>query len=350
MSPYAFKSCCATLCALSLFACSRQPSTQELRTVRLSDLPLTASDSTLILRWPQFLLASVPGRFLWGERGDVITLISSGSSLDTVGDSMVEVTLGLDRLVAADRTSDGTLGVLDSSGQVVVRESRSREMWSFRSERLNPAGDLAVSQRRVFLLLEGDLPDRPAVAAYSLNGGEAGTWGRVGTGGILQANTNGGGITACPDGLVYYSYINSREIFRVDPTEEGSDSRAVTKSATFEESSASQVRRAYREGQESHSVGPVIQLALRASRVLALHCSDDGILFRQVAHPGHGGAVVEAWDPASGTLLGSFDTGQGVLMDVQDQVLYLGQVSEEESFVLERIHYELRSISDLKKI
>ena len=92
-----------------------------------------------------------------------------------------------------------------------------------------------------------------------------------------------------------------------------------------------------------------MKLALSASRVMALHCSPEGLLFRQIAQPGSDGSYVEVWDPRSARLAGTIPIGARVLLDVRDHVLYLGSVPARHKFMLEPVRYELAR-PDLRRV
>jgi hypothetical protein len=73
---------------------------------------------------------------------------------------------------------------------------------------------------------------------------------------------------------------------------------------------------------------------------MALLCSPDGMLFRQVARPARGGSYVELWNPRTEELVGTIPSGGGVLLDVRDHTLYLGSAPDER-FILERMQYSI---------
>lgn len=243
-------------------------------------------------------------------------------------------------LIAAARSPDGTLAVLDSSGQVAVLEASSAKVTSFGTHFLNRPGYLALAGGKIYLLLQGDLEQGPAVVAYTLAGQAVGTWGQMPAGGVLQANLKGGGIAACPDGSVFYNYINSPRIYRV-LEEIGKVKPVGRKSPGFRVLAARQIRRAQSEVRKSRSVAALVKLGLGTSRAQSLFCSDEGLLARQVAHPAGGGADVEIWDPRTERLLGTVPAGEGVLLAVRGRTLYLGVKPAAGGFSMDRIQLEI---------
>lgn len=237
--------------------------------------------------------------------------------------------------MAAARAQNGALAVLDASGRIAVRDPRSGRVSSFESHLENSPGDMTVTDDRVYLLLQGESEGGSAVVAYSFSGAEAGRWGRMPVDGIIQANLKGGGITACPGGEVFYSYINSPQILRLE--EPARRVRPVGRaSRTFQRLTEGQVHRAQRESTRARSVAPLVKLGLQASRVMALRCSQAGLL-RQVARPSGGGALIEVWDPLSETLSGTVPTGEGILLDAHGSTLYLGRLQQGARFLLDRV-------------
>lgn len=160
--------------------------------------------------------------------------------------------------------------------------------------------------------------------------------------GIIQQSLTGGGIAGCPDGSIYYSYINSPRILRLEGGASGGI-RAFGEggNGSFQVVSDRSIRDAQHESLRTHSVAPLVKLGLGGSRVMGLFCSDGGLLFRQVAEPAGGGSHVEVWNARSEDRVGTVPVGGAVLLAVADQTLYLGQVSEERSFTLERIRYRV---------
>lgn len=198
-----------------------------------------------------------------------------------------------------------------------------------------------MTEDRVYLLLRGEVAVGNAVAAYDYTGVEVGRWGEMPAAGILQASLDGGGIASCPDGSIFYSYINSPLIFRVEEGSQGTVRTLGRQSGSFEVVSERDVGHAFEESRRSRSVVPLVKLGLGASRVMSLMCSQEGLLFRQVAQPSKRGAYIEVWDPASETLIDTILGSGGTLLDVRDQILYLGTTAEDQTFKLERIQYRV---------
>jgi hypothetical protein len=308
-----------------------------LHTSRLEALSIVPALPALPLRWPQFLLVEGTDRFLWGERG-LFRLATSENGPILEEPEGAELTRGMDRLIAAAEAPDGTLAVLDMAGRVAVQSPRRGETWEFEAQLPKQPAGLAVTEGLVYILLQGEPLEGDAVVAYGFDGVEAGRWGTMPADGIIQASLRGGGIAACPDGSVYYSYINSPRILRLPDGADESVRAIGEPSSSFVEVPARKVRYAQDKGKRYSSVAPLVKLGLSASRVLSLLCSEEGLLFRQVAQPAHGGAI-EVWDPLSEELVGTIPVGGEVLLDVRDQILYLGARSESEGFTLTRIHY-----------
>jgi hypothetical protein len=185
------------------------------------------------------------------------------------------------------------------------------------------------------------LSEGAAVAAYDFAGNQIGQWGEMPAGAIIQTNLGGGGIAACPDGGVFYSYINDPRISRLE-----SDGRIkmIGKPAeSFEIIARREVHRAHQESLGTRSVAPLVRAGLGASRVMTLLCDEEGLLLRQIAQPQKRGAHIEVWDPTSEELLGVIPVGRAVLLDVREEVLYLGSQTEDQKLTLERIRYHLDS-------
>ncbi len=322
-----------------LAACVGETSGSEPdRTLRTSRLePVSIVTPSLPLKWPDFLLAEEADRFLWGERQEIFRIQSSEQAPVVAERAGVDFARGLDRLVAAARTQDGTLAVLDTSGQVAAYSPASGQAWKFKTSQPNRPGALAVAGGHVYLLLQAEFETGSAVVAYTLSGKEAGRWGEMPADAIIQANLKGGGIAACPDGSIFYSYINSPRIYRLDKDEEKSVHAVGRASGSFQVVSENQVFKARRESMKTDSVKPLVKLGLGASRVMSLTCSNEGLLYRQVAQPGGAGAHVEVWEPLSGSLLGIVPVGEGVLLDIRDRTLYLGTLKQDKTFALERV-------------
>lgn len=243
-------------------------------------------------------------------------------------------------LIAAARAWDGTLAVLDSSGRVSVLGASSAKVTSFGTHFPNRPGYLALAGGKIYLLLQGDLEQGPAVVAYTLAGQAVGMWGQMPASGVLQANLKGGGLAACPDGSVFYNYINSPQIHRV--LGENGEVKAVgRKSPGFRVLAARQIRRAQNEVRRSRSVAALVKLGLGASRAQSLFCSEEGLLARQVAHPAGGGSDVEIWDPRTESWLGNVSSGDGVLLAVRGRTLFLGAKPAAGGFSLDRVQFEI---------
>jgi hypothetical protein len=301
-------------------------------------LPTSRSSAITIgssLRWPQFFLVENTDRFLWGQGREILQISRSEAGSFRIEPDFSDLTLGLNRLVAAAHAPNGTLAVLDASGRVAVQIPRSRQLSTFETHLENSPGDLAMTNDKLYLLLQGESEGGSAVVSYSFFGAEVGRWGTMPVDGIIQANLKGGGIAACPDGSIFYSYINSPRILRLDTKEHRA--RVVGRAnRTFHALTEGQVHQAQRESTRSRSVAPLVKLGLEASRVMALRCSPAGIL-RQVARPSGGGALIEVWDPHSETLLGTVPAKAGILLDVQGNTLFLGALRGGEPFLLDRV-------------
>ncbi|NJL27733.1 MAG: hypothetical protein HC897_07475 [Thermoanaerobaculia bacterium] len=159
------------------------------------------------------------------------------------------------------------------------------------------------------------------MVAYSLSGTETGRWGEMPASGFIQESLTGGGIAACPDGMIYYSYINSPEIFRLDPPA-GEISPLRDSSAPFYKISEDAIMSACEESDRLGDVGPLVKLGLQGSRIMALYCSNENILFRQIAQPHSGGSHVEAWDLGSRQLVATLPSNDGVLFATSPGLLH----------------------------
>jgi hypothetical protein len=321
---------------------------KALHTTRLKAIPIVSSQPSLSLRWPEFLLADEPNRYLWGEGREVFRVETSSRGLvlsRPVGD---DFSRGLGKLIAAARTPDGTLAVLDVSGRVAI-QSPTEQTWRFETHLENEAGGLAVTKSLLYLLQQGQSRTSSAVTAYTFSGSEIGRWGEMPADGIIQSNLKGGGIAACPDGSVFYSYINSPQIFHLQNGAEKSVRPLGEESSSFKKIRASAVFEASEEGMRSGSARPLVKLGLSASRVMSLLCSEEGLLFRQVAQPAGKGAYVEVWDPVSGMVKGTVHSVDGVLLDVRGRTLYLGTLEHKE-FRLERVQFHLDPFRSEKEI
>jgi len=307
----------------------------HLEAEELEGLDLVSTQPFYSLRWPQFLLVAEPRGLLWGYGGDVLRLDLAEGKVHSL--SLVDPARGFDRLVSADRRPDGTLALLDASGRVLVWNTDGGDVHRFTATPEPSWGGLALSGDHVYLMSQGEDDGSPAVRAFAFDGTPAGNWGDRSPSALIQASLNGGGITSCPDGTVYYSYINSPQILRLGAdgrVEEVGEARSDFRTLT-----ASSIRGTAEDGRRLKSVTPLVQLGLGTSRVMSLHCSAEGLLFRHIADPAPPGSLIEVWDSLSGELLGAVHPRAGVLLDVDDQVLYLGSVDQEVPFRLERLHY-----------
>ena len=330
------------LVVIALLAACRQAEAPRFGSGRLrarssGSLALVPPIPPVSMRWPQFLLVESPDRFLWGAEREIYRIAASeqGSTLD--GPLWPELTEGLGRLVAVARTPSGALAVLDADGRVRGESPGSKSPWGFQAHLPGGAAKLATTDEAVYLLLQGMESGGAAVVGFDHSGMELGRWGTIPASGLIQLNLSGGGLAACPDGSVFYSYINSPEIWRVD----GGD-KAVRplggSEAEFKVIPERALREASDEGRKARSVAPLVRLGLGASRVAALTCSPEGRLFRQVVRPRGAGSYVEVWEPRSGERLGAIPSGGGVLFDVRGHTLFLGNLRDGH-FVIEPIEY-----------
>ena len=329
--------CLALLPLPLLVSCADGTGGGTARVVRTSSLTEIAISSSP--GWPEFLLAQGPGQFLWGDRQKVVRI--ENAQAGPVG---MELAQGLDRLVAAARNAAGDVAFLDASGRVAIHSPESKKTWSFKTSLSHRPGNLALSADRVYLLLRDEFETGSAVVAYDFQGNEVGRWGEMPADGIIQASLKGGGIAACPDGSVYYSYINSPRVFRLPEAGEEDVRQIGERPDSFRVLAAGRVYKANEESMDARSVAPLVKLGLSASRVMALACSEEGLLFRQVAQPAGAGAHVEVWDPVSEILLSTVPVSGGVLLDVKDQTLYIGTMPEGRDFTLERIHVRVEPL------
>ena len=298
------------------------------------------------MRWPQFLLAEAPDRFLWGSDREIYRVKTSDQGPTLEGPLWPELTEGLGRLVAVSRTRSGALAVLDADGRVRGEAPGSKVPWGFQAHLPSSAGKLANTAQAVYFLLQGPEAGGAAVVGFNHSGIELGRWGAIPASGLIQMSLTGGGLAVCPDGSIFYSYINSPEIWEI----EGSETRVRTlglPETEFQVIPERAIRSAHDEGRKSHSVASIVKLGLGASRVAALACSSEGLLFRQVARPHSAGSYVEVWDPRSGKLLGTVLSGGGVLFDVSGHTLILGNV-QDDHFLLEPIEYSVPRRSETR--
>lgn len=313
---------------LAFGSCSNQVPSREPPVVAVSlveVLTAVANDSST-LRWPQFLLPFGEG-FLWAERHDFLQVEEVDERLIAKGPALVEMTLGLDRLIAGTRGPVGEIALLDSSGRVAIRESGGR-LTGFTSSFGRRAASIAVADGSVSLLLQGESEGGPAIVGFSFEGNEQGRWGQMPADGLLQGILRGGGLTSCSDGSVYYSYINSARISRI--MEDDHVQPIGDPPSAFVEIEPRDIRRAFHDGERERSTKPLVGLGLGASRVMALLCSPENLLFRQVTGPGEGSMRIEVWDPASAELVGVLPFEEGVLLAIEEGMLYMGVLDENE--------------------
>lgn len=289
------------------------------------------------MHWPQFLLVEGPRSFVWGGTREIYRIESSKRGPLLEGPEWPQLTQGLDGLAAASRTPTGMLVVCDTAGAVRGLSPGSTLPWSIETHLRSRPGGVAVTDRSVYLLLQGDPEAEAAVVAYDFSGGEVGRWGKQPLSALIQARMNGGGIAACPDGSVFYSYVNSPEIFRLEA--DRAEVRMMGRAGAFQRLSDRSIRRARRESERSRSVAPLVKLGLSATRVMSLLCSREGLLFRQVARPAGGGSYIEIWNAPAAELLGTVPA-TGVLLDVRGQTLYLG-AAPDGRFHLQRTELRL---------
>lgn len=286
-------------------------------------------------QWPQFLLPR-GGGLLWPERSGLLRVEEGDAGLLLVeGPVLTETTLGLDRLLAGARGARGEIALLDSSGRVSVREENGR-LSGFATPLGRRAASIAVADRSIYILSHGEDEGGPAVVRFSFDGIEEGRWGEMPADGLIQSVLRGGGVTACPDGSVFYSYLNSRRISRL--AESGRVEPIGDPGSSFIELRRSDIRRAFHQAEQDGSTKPLVQLGLDGSRVMALLCSSDNHLFRQVTGPEAGSTRIEVWHPASGELIATIPREEGVLLAVEKGILYLGVV-EEKRFQLRKLRY-----------
>lgn len=327
-----------------LIACARGNSEDKpagrLRTSRLEPISIVSPLPSFSPRWPGFLLVERGTTVLWGGEQGIFRIEMSSRGPAHIESQGAELTRGMDRLIGAARALDGKVAVLDTSGRVAVYSPAAGQTWRFKTRSQNRPGDLAITEDMVYVLLQGEVEKGSAVVAYTFSGEEVGRWGTMPADAIIQTRLRGGGIAACPDGSVYYSYVNTPQIIQLQ--HDGNKGvRSIGRSSdSFKVVSASRVRQTYREGLRSHSAAPLVKLGLDVSRVMGLLCSEEGLLLRQVAQPARGGAPVEVWDPLSERLVGTIPVGGAVLLDVRDRILYFGTV-EPRKFMLDRIQYRV---------
>lgn len=330
---------------LALIACQVRESEElqagVLSARKLEAFPIVSTQAPAVLRWPQFFLVEGPSSFLWGGGQEILRIQRAEKGDFHVEEVAGELTQGMDRLIAAARSPGGTLAVLDASGEVALLQPEAGQVSKLRIRLPAQQGGLAVTEERVYLLLQGEPEEGSAVVAYTRSGAEAGRWGKQPVDAVIQESLSGGGIAACPDGSVFYTYINSPRILRLEPDHEGAVRALGKKGSAFQVLSGREVAKAHRDSIRTGSVKPLVTLGLSGSRVMKLLCSEDGLLLRQVAQPDGGGAHVEVWEPRSGELLGRIPVDSGVLLGSLGHILYLGTLPEGQRFTLERFQLEM---------
>lgn len=298
----------------------------------LQPLSLIGLERPDAVEWPQVLLPLDDRLLLWGEgRSAFLFEISERGLTNTKRGSL---DLGaLDSLASAAEDGDGTIVFVDWAGRVLAKNRQTGETWSFDTLLRNSVSDVAVADEIAYLLLHGGEIGNRAVTGYKLTGEPIGSWGSMPPDGLIQSNLRGGGITACGDGSIFYSYVNSPAIQRLD----GDATRPFRgETQHFHRLSPGEIRRADREARSSTSVGAVVKLGLTGSRVMALHCTTDGLLLRQVARPARAGAYVEVWDAAGESLIGIVAPVEGLLIGAVDRTLLFATGSQQEGFRLAR--------------
>lgn len=325
------------LAQLVFASCSvRSPNIEPpILSVSLAEAPAFAPDDSSTPRWPQFVLP-VRGGLLWAERSGLLKVEEVDDRLIVEGPALTEMTLGLDRLVAGAQGPFGEIALLDSSGRVSIRD-RSGRLSGFATGG-NRTASIAVADRSIYLLHQGEGEGGPAVFKYSFEGSEEGRWGQMPADGLIQSVLQGGGLVACPDGSVFYSYINSPRVARL--VEDGRVELIGDPQPSFFALSPRDIRRAVNEGLEERSTQPLVRLGLGASRVMALFCSSENLLFRQVTGPGEDSMRIEVWDPAADDLVAILPHEEGVLLAVEGGMLQMGVV-EEQRFELRKLNYSL---------
>lgn len=319
----------------SLAGCSKEASSGEtaalLSVSRQEVLTLVGGSAS---RWPQGLL-SHGGRLLWVYGREISQIDEAGGGLVVGMPVHPKMTLGLDRIVSAASGPRGELVLLDSGGRVSIRSAEG-DLSGFDTGLGNGIGAVAISKESLFFLLQGDIEGGAAVVELTDHGEEKGRWGEMPADGLVQSVLRGGGLTVCPNGEVFYSYINSPRVLRLKP-ERGVEPIGHPP-PDFVEMRPRDVRSAVYEGERERSTRPLVQLGLKATRVTALMCSPEDHLIRQTTNPDEGGMLIEVSDPVSGEVLGSFAHRDGMLLAVDPGLLLLGAIVNER-FELRRLPY-----------
>lgn len=154
---------------LLLQSCARTTSDSDtvlsLSTGALEPIPIETSLPWPTLRWPASFLVERTDRFLWAEGSELFQIELSASGVDVAPWSERNLASGLDRIVGAAQSADGTIAVLDVSGRVAISNPRSEERWGLETPLRNRAAKLAVMDGRVFFLLTDDSEGGSAVVA-----------------------------------------------------------------------------------------------------------------------------------------------------------------------------------------
>ena len=297
-------------------------------------------DASRFQKWPQFLLATGhPVDFLWGDDRELRELTVRGKNV-TQRVVLETLTQDLDQLSTAAVTKTGTLAVMDVRGHLAVHSSAPEKDWHFEIDHPGRLGPIAVTNDRLYLLLQGPSAGAAAVEAYSFQGVKVGEWGTIPPDGLIQAVLKGGGIVACSDGEVYYSYLNSSRIMRIERNPLQGVRELGAKPPAFQVIPGDEVQAAYQKTKRG-PVAPLIKLGLGASRVLALRCLDDKFLLWQVARPNGAGSDVYLFDRVRNQWQGSLFLRTGVLLDLDGNTLILGDLSEDQSFRLDFLKVSL---------
>ncbi len=302
--------------------------------------PFLPREYAALMTWPDVFLVQGEERYLWVEAGQVLRIHRSSSALELEVSEDPELIQGLDGLVAAARGPDGIVAFLDASGRVSLRQEGTETRWDFRIGQETRAESIAVSREEVFLLRASREPQGAAVVAFTFDGQPSGQWGEMPADAAVQAKLSGGGLAVCPDGSVYFSYINSPKVVRLGDRVQGTVQPFREGSTSFQLLDEDQIRKANQSSKRAGSVKDLVQLGLQASRVMALFCSADGVLFRQVAQP-RAGSFVEVIDPGPEQLLDTIPVGTRVLLGVEQHTLYLGdRLPQGRGLYLEYLDYE----------
>lgn len=318
----------------------REKTRHSIRATTFKAIELKSAASGRSLRWPDRVVVVGPQTLLWLEGGQPYLFRHSDATAADIRSTDIGHLLDGRPAVAATRGFDGTIVVMDGSGRIAGHNPTSRHSWSFNAKLMAPSKAIATTGRLVYLLLEGSDPDAEAVVALSVTGSHVGDWGTAPPDALIQESLRGGGIAACPDGSVFFSYVNSPQIFRISSAATHDVNPVGRPPDEFRVLSEGEIRKASREAADLHSVAPLVRLGLSSSRVMGLLCSRDGILIRQVSEPG-AGSHVEFWRASSGKFLGVLDVGKSVLLGDWASTLYLGRDNDDGNFVLERVAYEV---------